>query len=63
MAKETETNQNSEKTDESNNVIDMLLSKNQIQTLDSETMILETQKRVWGASKKRISILWTNRRV
>lgn len=35
-----------------NNVVDMLLSKNQEQTLDSETMILETQKRVWGALKK-----------
>jgi len=32
-----------------NDVIDMLLSKNQTQTLDSETMILETQKRVRGA--------------
>jgi len=32
--------------------IDMLLSKNKEKTLDSETMILETQKRVWGALKK-----------
>lgn len=38
--------------EQSNNVIDMLLSKNPNQTLDSETMILETQKRVWGALKK-----------
>ncbi|MFQ5476168.1 MAG: adenylate/guanylate cyclase domain-containing protein [Nitrosopumilus sp.] len=30
----------------------MLLSKGKEQTLDSETMILETQKRVWGALKK-----------
>jgi len=37
---------------ESNSVVDMLLSKNQQQTLDSETMILETQKRVWAALKK-----------
>jgi len=40
------------KTSQDNNVIDMLLSKNQTQTLDSKTMILETQKRVWGALKK-----------
>ncbi len=33
-------------------VVDMLLSKNSEKTLDSETMILETQKRVWGALKK-----------
>jgi adenylate cyclase len=39
-------------TAQTNNVVDMLLSKNPQQTLDSETMILETQKRVWGALKK-----------
>jgi len=39
-----------EKASEQN--IDMLPSKNKEQTLDSETMILETQKRVWGALKK-----------
>jgi len=33
-------------------IVDMLLSKNKEQILDSETMILETQKRVWGALKK-----------
>ena len=33
-------------------VVDMLLSKNSEKILDSETMILETQKRVWGALKK-----------
>ena len=37
---------------ENDNVVDMLLSKNIMKTLDSETMILETQKRVWGALKK-----------
>ena len=47
-----ESNQESEKTEQSNSVVDMLLSKNQQQTLDSETMILETQKRVWAALKK-----------
>jgi len=31
---------------------DMLLGKNKEKILDSETMILETQKRVWGALKK-----------
>jgi class 3 adenylate cyclase len=42
----------SEETDQGINVVDMLLSKNQNEILDSETMILETQKRVWGALKK-----------
>jgi class 3 adenylate cyclase len=37
---------------QSNNVVDMLLSTDKHQTLDSDTMILETQKRVWGALKK-----------
>jgi adenylate cyclase len=49
---ENEIKQESENTTQSNNVVDMLLSKNKIQTLDSETMILETQKRVWAALKK-----------
>ena len=33
-------------------VVDMLLSSASEKTLDSESMILETQKRVWGALKK-----------
>ena len=33
-------------------IVDMLLSQNAEKILDSETMILETQKRVWGALKK-----------
>ena len=45
-------NENQESTESENRVVDMLLSKNTEQTLDSETMILETQKRVWGALKK-----------
>ena len=48
----TENNTESDKIDQGINVIDMLLSKNQNEILDSETMILETQKRVWGALKK-----------
>jgi class 3 adenylate cyclase len=44
--------QDSGTSDQSNNVVDMLLSKSPHQTLDSDTMILETQKRVWGALKK-----------
>jgi class 3 adenylate cyclase len=47
-----EENEIKQESDESNNVVDMLLSKNKQQTLDSETMILETQKRVWAALKK-----------
>ena len=35
-----------------NTVVDMLLSRHTEKTLDSETMIVETQKRVWGALKK-----------
>ena len=49
---ENEIKKDSPESDQTNNMIDMLLSKNQQQTLDSETMILETQKRVWGALKK-----------
>ncbi|MCE2506575.1 MAG: adenylate/guanylate cyclase domain-containing protein [Nitrosopumilaceae archaeon] len=33
-------------------VVDMLLGSSSEKTLDSESMILETQKRVWGALKK-----------
>jgi len=43
---------NEKKLEESNPVVDMLLSRNIDKVLDSETMILETQKRVWGALKK-----------
>jgi adenylate cyclase len=49
---ENKIKQDSADTDQTNKVVDMLLGKNQQQTLDSETMILETQKRVWGALKK-----------
>jgi adenylate cyclase len=35
-----------------NKVVDMLFSKNMDVPIDSESMILETQKRVWGALKK-----------
>lgn len=43
---------NIETSEQDNTVVDMLLSRNVEKTLDSETMILETQKRVWGALKK-----------
>jgi class 3 adenylate cyclase len=49
---ENKMKQDSVDTDQTNKVVDMLLGKNQQKTLDSETMILETQKRVWGALKK-----------
>ena len=55
MTKETkESGIDSESEDVKNNanVVDMLLSKNNVETLDSESMILETQKRVWAALKK-----------
>ncbi len=39
--------------DQSNpNVIDVLLSQNEHSVVDSETMILETQKRIWGSLKQ-----------
>ena len=50
--KQKESQQESNTNDQSNSLVDMLLSKNTQQTLDSDTMILETQKRVWGALKK-----------
>lgn len=34
------------------NVIDLMLGKKGTEVIDSETMIMETQKRVWGALKK-----------
>ena len=34
------------------NIVDMMLGKNSAKTLDSETMILETQKRIWKAVKQ-----------
>ena len=34
------------------NVVDMLLSTSDTKVLDSESMILETQKRVWASLKK-----------
>jgi class 3 adenylate cyclase len=49
MAKINKENADVEQT---NNVVDMLLSKNSKHSIDSETMILDTQKRVWGALKK-----------
>ena len=38
-------------------VVDMLLGKGGEKVIDSETMIMETQKRVWGALKRDMSIL------
>ena len=53
MTENIDKNQESNKTSvEKIDVVDMLLSKNEDQTVDFETMILETQKRVWGSLKK-----------
>jgi len=55
MAENSETKQQDESNKalgQNNDVVDMLLSKNQEQAVDFETMILETQKRVWGSLKK-----------
>ena len=51
---ENNPNQSEESKSESSgpNVVDMLLSQKGEKVVDSETMILETQKRVWGALKK-----------
>ena len=43
---------NSDKDKKSPDVVDMLLGKRGEKVIDSETMIMETQKRVWGALKK-----------
>ena len=43
-------NSNSDK--QSPDVVDMLLGQKGEKVIDSETMIMETQKRVWGALKK-----------
>jgi len=51
MTEKIKEEQDLSKISQYNDVIDMLLSKNQTQTFDYETMILETQKRVWGALK------------
>ena len=51
MTENKEDIKDSQKSD-SSSMVDMLLSKNSQETLDSDTMILETQKRVWGALKK-----------
>lgn len=45
-------NENSQDSTSNPNVVDMLLSQKNEKLVDSETMILETQKRVWGALKK-----------
>ena len=46
-------NNNSENiSDENSRIIDMMLSKPAVETVDLETMIKETQKRVWGALKQ-----------
>lgn len=49
MAEDTKGDDSAEST---KNLVDMLLGKNQNQALDHDTMILETQKRVWGALKR-----------
>ena len=51
MTEDKEDIKDSQKSNPSS-MVDMLLSKNSQETLDSDTMILETQKRVWGALKK-----------
>ena len=48
----TEEINNEENSEKNTAVVDMLLSRNIGEVVDSETMILETQKRVWGALKK-----------
>ena len=48
----TENNVEEESEANQEKVVDMLLSSASERTLDSESMILETQKRVWGALKK-----------
>jgi len=42
----------SESTKNNIDIVDIISTKNKDQIIDSESMILETQKRVWGALKK-----------
>ncbi|AFS80827.1 adenylate/guanylate cyclase [Candidatus Nitrosopumilus koreensis AR1] len=50
--KESDNVKEKSSSDQKNELVDMLLSSASEKTLDSESMILETQKRVWGALKK-----------
>ncbi len=50
LTPKSETSEN--KANSGNDIVDMLLSRSKEQIVDSDTMILETQKRVWGALKK-----------
>ncbi|KAF6242732.1 adenylate cyclase [Nitrosopumilus sp. b1] len=53
MSKKEHDEQNSDESEQgSPNVVDMLLSKKNELVVDSETLIKETQKRVWAALKK-----------
>ena len=50
---ENNDNNNTSSTEETHsNLVDMMLGQKGETVYDSETMILETQKRVWGALKK-----------
>jgi hypothetical protein len=48
----------SEPEKKSPDVVDIILAKRGETLMDSETMIMETQKRVWGALKKGFSWLY-----
>ncbi|MBT8251994.1 MAG: adenylate/guanylate cyclase domain-containing protein, partial [Nitrosopumilus sp.] len=52
MTEKNDKNQESNNPSQNTDVVDMLLSKNEDSVVDFETMILETQKRVWGSLKK-----------
>lgn len=52
MTEKNDKNQESDNPSQNSDVVDMLLSKNEDSVVDFETMILETQKRVWGSLKK-----------
>ncbi|KAF6247561.1 adenylate cyclase [Nitrosopumilus sp. b3] len=52
MTEKNDKNQEFDKSSHNSDVVDMLLSKNEDSVVDFETMILETQKRVWGSLKK-----------
>ncbi len=52
-SKKTTIEENNESSDQASpNLVDMLLEKREQRVVDSETMILETQKRIWGALKQ-----------
>ena len=52
LSENTKQNQESEQKSSNPNVVDLLMGKKGEKVVDSETLIIETQKRIWAALKK-----------